>query len=446
MNSQDALFDDINRDLLGCNTPLDKDVVFAKRILLTGGAGFIGSVLAKKLVLNYPEYFILVIDKLDYCSSLNNLRPLLPLDEWPVPISVTTATTTTTTTISTTITAATAATTTTTTATTTVADQSSTGSCSSPKSYPNFKFILGDITDLDTIQTVMIDYKIDTVIHLASQTHVDKSFGESIDFTRNNVLGAHVMLEAARKVFCSPTDTHTVSEPRNGQTECAAEEEEGKEKGKEHVKRFLYISTDEVYGEVMLDQPDRKEDAPLAPSNPYSATKAAAESMVQAYHKSFHLPIIITRSNNVYGPFQYPEKIFPKFIMSLLNNKNPSDSNNNNNDDNYLGIENNMIFHRNVLKASNSRRGIRTGGHCYIHGSGQHSRTYLYVTDVADALDVILHRGEVGQVYNIGGGYEMSNLELAQDLIHRMILEPSTDSPGDMELLVKPIPARWDNG
>lgn len=166
--------------------------------------------------------------------------------------------------------------------------------------------------------------------------------------------------------------------------------------------------------------------------------------MVQAYHKSFHLPVIITRSNNVYGPYQYPEKIFPKFIMSLLNSDNLSNGNNNTNR-NFLGIENNTVFHRNILRAG-SRRGIRTGGHCYIHGSGQHSRTYLYVTDVADALDVILHRGEVGQVYNIGGGYEMSNLELAQDLIHRMTQGSSTHHSVDMDHSVKPIATNQEYG
>ncbi|KAF9355397.1 hypothetical protein BGX26_006613 [Mortierella sp. AD094] len=239
----------------------------------------------------------------------------------------------------------------------------------------------------------MTEYKIDTIIHLAAQTHVDKSFGESIEFTKNNVLGAHAMLEAARRVFCAPNFKDRSA------TSCTEENANNIQRDR---TRFIYVSTDEVYGEVPLGQPDSKEDGPLAPSNPYSATKAAAECMVQAYHKSFHLPVIITRSNNVYGPFQYPEKIFPKFIMSLLNSDNTG-----------------VIPRLSILK--DSRRGSRTGGHCYIHGSGEHSRTYLYVTDVANALDVILHRGEVGQVYNIGGGHELTNIELAQDLIHRIV-------------------------
>ncbi|KAI8346396.1 hypothetical protein B0O80DRAFT_240850 [Mortierella sp. GBAus27b] len=422
MNSQDALLDDIHKSLLGRNSSLGKDAASAKRILLTGGAGFIGSVLAKKLVFNYPDYFVLVIDKLDYCSSLNNLRPLLPLDEYLVPPVVTAPTTTTG-------------------IPTAVADQTSIA-CSLAKPYPNFKFIHGDITDLDVVQNAMIEYKIDTVIHLAAQTHVDKSFGESIEFTKNNVLGAHVVLEAARKLFCPPNNLDTcVQATKAGDVQLHCDTERN-ESGS--IKRFIYVSTDEVYGEVMLGQPDCKEQAPLAPSNPYSATKAAAECMVQAYHKSFHLPIIITRSNNVYGPFQYPEKIFPKFIMSLLNNSH-NNSNSNLININYLGIENSLHYQRNTLKPGSSRRGIKSGGYCYIHGSGQHSRTYLYVTDVANALDVILHRGEVGHVYNIGGGHEMSNLELAQDLIHRMGQMPKHQS-NDTNAPVKPVAVRNGNG
>lgn len=142
--------------------------------------------------------------------------------------------------------------------------------------------------------------------------------------------------------------------------------------------------------------------------------------MVQAYFKSFHLPAIITRSNNVYGPFQYPEKIFPKFIMSLLSEKRLDAGA----CDESMGAFNNA----NGDRGRSARRGNRDGGgHCYIHGSGQHSRTYLYVADVANALDVILHRGEVGQVYNIGAGHEVNNLALAQDLIHRMVA-PTPDS------------------
>ncbi|KAI1286588.1 hypothetical protein EDD11_000198 [Mortierella claussenii] len=216
----------------------------------------------------------------------------------------------------------------------------------------------------------------------------------------------------------------------------------------------MFVSTDEVYGAVPFGEPDAKEDAPLAPSNPYSATKAAAECMVQAYHKSFKIPIIISRSNNIYGPFQYPEKIFPKFIMNLLSS-DPHESGSGDsgggggpiygdapktNGNSFLRVEEEKKNGR-----SKSRRGGgRGGGYCYIHGSGRHSRTYLYVTDVANALDVILHRGQVGQVYNIGGGHETSNLELAQDLIHRLKIPsdaPSHDDDGEHHHTSSCLPA-----
>ncbi|KAF9918868.1 hypothetical protein BX616_004820 [Lobosporangium transversale] len=411
MNSQDALLDDIHTDLLGRNdspaslassgAACNFDGVYTKRILLTGGAGFIGSALVRKLVLNYPEYFVLVLDKLDYCSSLNNLYPFLPPGSHPRHPSSSTIDELLN--VKTTLSTASAQ---------GAIKMTENSGRTSLKPYPNFKFIHGDITDLDTVQNAMMEYQIDTVIHMAAQTHVDKSFGESIDFTTNNVLGTHVMLEATRKVFCPPV--------RGG---------DGKSintvKSIDSMKRFIFVSTDEVYGAVPFGLPDAKEDAPLAPSNPYSATKAAAECMVQAYHKSFRIPVIITRSNNIYGPFQYPEKIFPKFIMSLVDGNNI----NNGLSHSYISGANNISNgssgshdHDNKSNSNGKRYSHSGGGYCYIHGSGRHSRTYLYVTDVANALDVILHRGEIGQVYNIGGGHETCNLELAQDLIHRLII------------------------
>ncbi|KAG0202363.1 hypothetical protein BGX28_005117 [Mortierella sp. GBA30] len=387
MNHQDdILLDNIHSDLRGCNSlpDVDSNEARTKRILVTGGAGFIGSVLVRKIVLNYPQYFVLVIDKLDYCSSLKNMHPFLPIqretsNEFP-----------------------------------------GTRSVRNDNQYPNFKFVQGDITDLDFVQSAMQDHQIDTIIHLAAQTHVDKSFGESIEFSKSNVLGTHVMLEAARRSFCSPISLST--KQMRSASGFTAEAIRDKSVG---LCRFIYVSTDEVYGEVPFGQPDCKEDAPMAPSNPYSATKAAAECMVQAYHKSFHLPVIITRSNNVYGPFQYPEKIFPKFIMSLFNEGLQGSGT--------QGPCLDGIISNSDNKRRDRRHSHGGGGHCYIHGSGQHSRTYLYVADVANALDVILHRGEVGQVYNIGAGHEMNNLVLAQDLIHRMVV-PALETGSKSEM------------
>ncbi|KAI9095104.1 hypothetical protein DFS34DRAFT_626693 [Phlyctochytrium arcticum] len=263
-----------------------------KNILVTGGAGFIASYIVRKLVLLYPEYNIFNYDKLDYCASINNLS--------------------------------------------TVQDK------------PNYFFIKGDITVKDMVNFVIGEKKIDTILHFAAQTHVDNSFGNSAEFTLNNIMGTHVLLEAARV---------------------------------NNVKRFIHISTDEVYGEVEHGGDDLREDALLAPTNPYSATKAAAEMLVGAYQKSFNLPTIITRSNNVYGPYQYPEKIIPKFVTLLSEGKK-----------------------------------------VFLHGDGSNTRRFIYGSDVADAIEIILHKGEIGETYNIGTSDEISNLELTRYLLKKMSL------------------------
>jgi len=201
-------------------------------VLVTGGAGFIGSNVLVHLVKKYPHAKFVCLDKLDYCSSLRNLK-----DVW---------------------------------------------SCS------NFQFVKGDIASADLVNYVMHSYKVDTVLHFAAQTHVDNSFGNSFHFTQTNVLGTHVLLESA-KIF------------------------------KDQLKRFIHVSTDEVDGEssVQQDATPFDEKSALNPTNPYAATKAAAELLVKSYAQSFGLPIIITRGNNVYGPGQYPEKLIPKFINLL---------------------------------------------------------------------------------------------------------------------------------
>ncbi|RYP51631.1 hypothetical protein DL769_010783 [Monosporascus sp. CRB-8-3] len=179
-----------------------------------------------------------------------------------------------------------------------------------------------------------------------AQSHVDLSFGNSYGFTHTNVYGTHVMLESAKKVG---------------------------------VKRFIHVSTDEVYGEVKEDDDDLLETSILAPTNPYAASKAAAEMLVNSYMKSFKLPAIIVRSNNVYGPHQFPEKIIPKFTC-LLNRKRP------------------MV----------------------LHGDGTHTRRYLYAGDAADAFDTILHKGTLGQIYNVGSYDEVSNLDLCRLLLKEL--------------------------
>lgn len=259
-----------------------------KNILITGAAGFIASHVANRLVRNYPDYKIIVLDKLDYCSNLKNLIP--------------------------------------------------------SNSSPNFKFVKGDIGSADLVNYLLITENIDTIMHFAAQTHVDNSFGNSFEFTKNNIYGTHVLLEA-----CKVT----------GQ-----------------IRRFIHVSTDEVYGETDEDAVvGNHEASQLLPTNPYSATKAGAEMLVMAYGRSYGLPVITTRGNNVYGPNQFPEKLIPKFILLAMRGKTLP-----------------------------------------IHGDGCNVRSYLYCEDVAEAFEVVLHKGEVGHVYNVGTKKERRVLDVAKDI------------------------------
>ena len=194
---------------------------------------------------------------------------------------------------------------------------------------------------------VLEEEKIDTIMHFAAQTHVDNSFGNSFQFTENNIYGTHVLLEAAKNA---------------------------------KIARFIHVSTDEVYGEGEEGEDEMKEEHILEPTNPYAATKAAAEFLVKSYHRSFQLPVIITRGNNVYGPHQFPEKLIPKFINQLTR-----------------------------------------GRAVTLHGTGKNTRNFLYVEDVARAFDTILHEGSTGSIYNIGGTkMKEQTFELAKDLIKLM--------------------------
>ncbi|KAJ8749317.1 hypothetical protein K2173_018800 [Erythroxylum novogranatense] len=259
-----------------------------KNILITGAAGFIASHVCNRLIRNHSDYKIVVLDKLDYCSNLKNLLP--------------------------------------------------------SQLSPNFKFIKGDIASADLISYILLTESIDTIMHFAAQTHVDNSFGNSFEFTKNNIYGTHVLLEA-----CKVT----------GQ-----------------IKRFIHVSTDEVYGETEEDAVvGNHEASQLLPTNPYSATKAGAEMLVMAYGRSYGLPVITTRGNNVYGPNQFPEKLIPKFLLLAM-------------------------------------RGMTLP----IHGDGSNVRSYLYCEDVAEAFEVVLHKGEIGHVYNIGTKKERRVIDVAKDI------------------------------
>ena len=208
----------------------------------------------------------------------------------------------------------------------------------------NYKFFKCNIHDCNTVLDLLNTYKVDTVIHFAAQTHVDNSFGNSVQFTLDNVYGTHVLLECCREYG--------------------------------NIRKFIHISTDEVYGEVELNEAECLESKILKPTNPYAATKASAEHLVFSYYHSFKLPVVVTRGNNVYGPGQYPEKLIPKFIMQL-----------------------------------------RDGEKCTVHGEGKTVRNFIHVNDVCTAIETILLHGQIGEVYNIGTKNEYSVMDIAKKLV-----------------------------
>jgi len=214
-----------------------------------------------------------------------------------------------------------------------------------------YHLVKGNLCSFDLLTHILSNYKIDTIIHFAAQSHVQNSFEDSLQYTNDNVLGTHTLLETARRY------------------------------GK--IKKFIHISTDEVYGESMImdDEEKKNESSILCPTNPYAATKAAAELIAKSYYFSFKMPIIITRGNNVYGPNQYPEKLIPRFIK-LLKEDHP----------------------------------------VTIQGDGSNVRAFLHVLDVCGALECIIEKGQLGEIYNIGSDdhYEYSVLEIAQKLIHKI--------------------------
>ncbi len=214
-----------------------------------------------------------------------------------------------------------------------------------------YKFVKGNLCNEDLLNEVLRIYNIDCVIHFAAQSHVQNSFDTALQYTKDNVLGTHTLLHCC------------------------------KEYGK--VARFIHVSTDEVYGESMLDEnePKKHEASILCPTNPYAATKAGAELLAQAYYKSFGMPIIITRGNNVYGPNQYPEKLIPLFIKQL-----------------------------------------RNGNSVTIQGDGSNVRGFLHVYDVYRAFLCVLERGQAGEIYNIGADEdaEYSVMDVARELIQRL--------------------------
>jgi dTDP-glucose 4,6-dehydratase len=275
-------------------------------ILITGAAGFIGSAVTNALVEKYPQAFIVGLDKLSYCSSLNNLS--VSMDK------------------------------------------------------KNFKFIEGDICACDLLKFIFKEYQINIIMHFAAYSHVDHSFGNSLIFTQNNVIGTHTLLEVS-KLF------------------------------KSQIVKFIHVSTDEVYGD---NDGISTENTMMNPTNPYAASKAAAECFVLSYYHSFSLPIIITRGNNVYGPMQYPEKAIPRFCLRLL-------------------------------------KGLK----CEIQGSGKQTRSFLHINDVVDAFDMILNKGVIGTIYNIGSNDDIAIANVVHTLIAKIYPELSSEKAKELVSFVR---------
>ena len=259
----------------------------AKNILVTGGAGFIGSHVIRKLVNKYPDYKIYNFDKLTYAGNLENLRDI--------------------------------------------------------ENASNYEFIRGCITDEELVTQVFEEKKITHVIHLAAESHVDRSITDPLIFVRTNLIGTSNLLICAKKVWGNDLEG----------------------------KLFYHVSTDEVYGSLEMNNEFFTEETGYDPRSPYSASKAGSDHMVRAFWHTYKFPIVVSNCSNNYGPNQFPEKLIPLFINNIVNNKPLP-----------------------------------------VYGKGENVRDWLHVKDHADAIDVILHKGKIGDTYNIGGHNEWQNIEL----------------------------------
>lgn len=304
-----------------------------RNILITGGAGFIGSHVVRLFVNKYPDYHIVNLDLLTYAGNLANLKDV--------------------------------------------------------ESKPNYTFVRADICDYERMLEIIREYKIDGIIHLAAESHVDRSIKDPFTFARTNVMGTLTLLQAAKLYW-----------------ESLPEKFEG--------KRFYHISTDEVYGALSMNHPEGieppfktvasseghkaygdeffYETTKYNPHSPYSAAKASSDHFVRAYHDTYGLPTIVTNCSNNYGPYQFPEKLIPLFINN-----------------------------------------IRKGKPLPVYGKGENVRDWLYVEDHARAIDLIFHKGKVAETYNIGGFNEWKNIDLIKVMIKtvdRILGNPEGHSMG----------------
>jgi dTDP-glucose 4,6-dehydratase len=266
-----------------------------KKILITGGAGFIGSHVVRLFVTKYPDYDIVNLDKLTYAGNLENLKDIEHL--------------------------------------------------------PNYSFVKGDIVDAAFIDELFATQAFDGVIHLAAESHVDRSITNPLEFVYTNVVGTVNLLNAAKNAW----------------------------KGNMEGKLFYHVSTDEVYGSLHNPEEYFRETTPYDPQSPYSASKAASDHFVRAYHNTYKLPVVLSNCSNNYGPNQFPEKLLPLMINNIINNKPLP-----------------------------------------VYGKGENIRDWLYVKDHATAIDVVYHKGKLGDTYNIGGFNEWKNIDIVHLLCKMM--------------------------
>ena len=271
------------------------------KLLVTGGAGFIGSNFIRHILNKYPDYHITNLDKLTYAGNLDTLKD--------------------------------------------------------NEGSAIYQFLKGDICDAKTVSEAV--QGVDAIVNFAAETHVDRSILEPGSFIQTDIYGTYVLLEAVKA---------------------------------HGIQRYIQISTDEVYGSI--EQGSFTEASPLMPSSPYSASKAGSDMLVHSYWKTFHLPVIITRSSNNYGPYQYPEKLIPLFITNALEDRPLP-----------------------------------------LYGDGLNVRDWIYVTDNCAGIDLVLHRGKEGEVYNIGGGNERTNIEITEIILRELgkpkdLIKRIKDRPG----------------
>ncbi|WP_461206112.1 dTDP-glucose 4,6-dehydratase [Clostridium sp. DL1XJH146] len=289
-----------------------------KTILVTGGAGFIGSNFVKLMLDSHPDYKIINIDALTYAGNLENLKDI--------------------------------------------------------DNNENYTFIKVDIRDREKIEEIFDTYKVDTVVNFAAESHVDRSIEEPEVFLTTNVIGTQTLLDVAKKYWKVNPDDKYCKEYKEG-------------------VKFLQVSTDEVYG-ALGETGMFVETMPLMPNSPYSASKASADMVVRSYHETFGMPVNITRCSNNYGPYQFPEKLIPLIINNCLKEKDLP-----------------------------------------VYGDGMQIRDWLHVSDHCSAIDTVLHKGEVGEVYNIGGNNEKANIEIVKLIISTLgksedLIKYVKDRPG----------------